>query len=878
MEIVGDLFDTCDDELHSGKVPVSILITAMKNEIPNSDNEREANLLQAVYDLLDPLQQDPLIDKATWIKAWQKMQSDADLNFTVSPCDGLLDQSKQSYCFSPGSPSSLESETEDVFILKEENDCLKNNIKILKDQLQNQEDSLIQEQTERREIEKKYASAENQIMKLTKQVKYLQESNTDLQSSIVSCEREKNKFAEQFHTTEKQLRGQTAAKNNEIMILNKEIEELNQTNIVLKCDIDQLKILLDQTVKAHGEQIREYKEAMQAERDEISTKITQSFSHRRDLAARLEECDFSGVDLQSELLESTNVDMNSCTAHTPKILSVASSTPRNVHVKPAVTTSLLEEMQAFGSGIDSSSILDCSFDVQTSQHHSGSESDDSYSSSGVERVPDPRHSPSIPLKGNFVQYAKQNEFSGNSCESFKTSGSQALLQDRLSNKARQPSLGEFSPPPLENDADLLLEKNQTILHKVGHIESFKSLQTCDLIKSSPENIKANLISSRSDDEFPNELHQHAQIQSHHANTQTIIVQMYEVGIQTSPLNCGMEIPTTHLPVCDAGTQTTEVCEVETENTHYYSDMGSSDIYPPVCGMEIPTTQLTVCDVGTQTTEVCEVETENTHYYSDMGSSDIYPPVCAMETKTKLRDEFSESDWSQDCVTESENVALKKLEASILELSSNDGCQSHREMNVNSCDNDLFREKGSLTHSNTRCKAIYEGKDEEIEYGIHYFGHSKIRRHTPEDTLVKLPTKTPTKELMPSHKVISFEIENISSNSPIKYFEEQFVSEDASNNDVAHSTVQKNELPALKMNLFKQRLKLLLAVICLSCLFVMLLFCSTVVLSVGVLETITQSGVISGTTPRWAAPKWISQFTYLVRPFLKVEERTREPIV
>ncbi len=70
-----------------------------------------------------------------------------------------------------------------------------------------------------------------------------------------------------------------------------------------------------------------------------------------------------------------------------------------------------------------------------------------------------------------------------------------------------------------------------------------------------------------------------------------------------------------------------------------------------------------------------------------------------------------------------------------------------------------------------------------------------------------------------------------------------------------------------------RFKYWAAIIIFVCLYGMIVMSSTVLLTAGILETLSQSGLISGSSPRW-----FPQLSYLVKPFLRIEYRTREPIL
>ncbi|KAJ1523507.1 hypothetical protein ONE63_001359 [Megalurothrips usitatus] len=397
MEEMGRLFDTCNKS-RRGDVSVSTLIEAVKKEIRLPDKHGNGpgageELLMEVRHILDPLGSDIAVDKATWIAAWRTQAespkhkrtrnmaggdifSPTDI-FTDDQCEGILDVSKHSYCFSPGSrSSSVESEPEEVTSLKQENQQLQNCIRTLKERWQVQEDALIQDQTEKLEQEKTF---KEEISRLTRIIKVLHESENDLKCTLEICEREKLELCQtvtQLSELDRQQKLKITVQQDEIASFNSEIEELNVVKQRYEQERADLQAELEQQASAHREQIKEYQDAigmLTAEKNEMNLKISLSLLNRRDVSARLDETQFSS--LQSEIAEveedgnsadliSENVNGTSVKKNQLPIPQhvLVSSTP-SAFQQAKLCNSLRDEMQAAGSFLDSTPELDCSFDV-----------------------------------------------------------------------------------------------------------------------------------------------------------------------------------------------------------------------------------------------------------------------------------------------------------------------------------------------------------------------------------------------------------------------------------------------------------------------------------------------------------------------------------
>ncbi|KAK3929113.1 Inositol 1,4,5-triphosphate receptor associated 2 [Frankliniella fusca] len=806
IKALENLFDDCD-ERQSGKVSVSSLIMAMKNEVFKQDKdvnipERHA-LLQSVHDLLDPLQQDLFIDKATWTNAWQGLDA--------SP-DGTLDQSKQSYCFSPRSrSSSLDSETDHSLSLQKEIESLRNNQKHLKKQLQTQEDALMQEQTERRELEINFASANNQIAKLAKQVKHLQETNEDLQSAIDSWERKKNNTVDQLHTTENKLRAELATRNNEITVLNKENEDLNQTVHILKSENDKLKTELLEVEKNHRAQIKEYQEAMQAHIHEMSAKITHSFFYKRDLAARLEECNLSGIDLQSELLElsdtasSFSVDMKGNTGlFLPDPESAASSTPR--YVKPAVVSSLLEEMKALGSGISSSSVLDCSFDVPASSHQDASESDNSWSSGGDEKDLDGNDYLRLPVMGSVKNSKEIQAPPFQQCKNALQSNNNTSFVQNYADENRQTAAEEINAFIEDDPIKANFETNENyIFDKHGNAISLnlqKWTESCSV------------------------------------STQTICCLMFEMESQT------------HLAVSEISIQATPL------NRDAWTQMSPLI----VSDLETQTSDLIVCVKETQTSHVTtsDVETQTTHNYSRIRNLSINAPVSEIGTQTL-----------QENLMLDEDSSLEMLEDSLLAPPLTHIYQPNHRMNISSekCSCGKGMSKG-LASFNLFNNAVEQRTHERKEIGTQTIDektpskHRSMMSHCLVDSVVKSSSKKQLEVPSCTHKWTQQDASSLN----------KWENSDLAKNFERSTVLEKDKLALSEMDLSKRRFKFWLAFISFLCLNVMVLICSTVILTAGVLETMAQSGLLSG-----ASPRWMPQLSFLFKPFLRIDQ-TREPVV
>ncbi|XP_034232350.1 girdin-like isoform X2 [Thrips palmi] len=229
----------------------------------------------------------PALQKSLLIEMQAAVSCDAETqtqdNFNVTPLTPLKTIDK---CI------QAEFASKELVVLKEEIQQLHCTLKNEKLEVQRLHDALCQEQIVKQELEK---VKDDEVNKLSKQIKTLLESNEVPKGSLEVSESEKidlYKSLDSPSVTERQLNLQLNEQNQVLAALSTEIENLNQENGLLKSNIKELQTKLEVQGNVYQEQRIDHQKTMenhQYEKNEQSPQITSTLN--KSLSAGLDDLD-----------------------------------------------------------------------------------------------------------------------------------------------------------------------------------------------------------------------------------------------------------------------------------------------------------------------------------------------------------------------------------------------------------------------------------------------------------------------------------------------------------------------------------------------------------------------------------------------------------